>query len=91
MNQSDAELIAIRKASNETLLELTQSLNERGDMQAAIKTLMQSDNMLFTFTQMAVNSPDVMRLVLQAGVASFTNQQAVHAVDAELNQRASRN
>ena len=56
-------------------------------MQAAIKTLMQSDNMLYTFTEMAVKSPDVMRLVLQAGVASLTNQQAVHAVDAKLKQR----
>ena len=47
--------------------------------------------MLETFSELAVNDPDLMRIVLQASVAAPVNVQsveAVDAVDAEMKRRA---
>ena len=49
---------------------------------------MHPDNMLETFSELAVKEPDVMRLVLQASVAALVNVQSVEAVDAEMRRRA---
>ena len=49
---------------------------------------MQPDDMLETFSELAVREPDLMRLVLQASVAALVNAQSVEAVDAELKRRA---
>ena len=44
---------------------------------------MRPDDMLETFSKLAVREPDLMRLVLQASVAALVNVQSVEAVDAE--------
>ena len=49
---------------------------------------MRQDNMLETFSELAVKEPDLMRLVLQACVAALVNVQAVEAVDREVRRRA---
>ncbi len=57
-------------------------------MQNAIARLMRPDDMLETFSELAVKEPDLMRLVLQAGIAALVNVQAVDGADAELKHRA---
>ena len=49
---------------------------------------MRPDDMLETFGELAVKQPDLMRLVLQACVATMVNVQSVEAVGAELKRRA---
>lgn len=49
---------------------------------------MRPDDMLETFSELAVKEPDLMRLVLQASVAATVNVQSIEAVDAELRRRA---
>ena len=48
-------------------------------MQNAIRRLMRPDDMLETFSELAVREPDSMRLVLQASVAAMVNVQSVEA------------
>ena len=48
------------------LTALAERLGERPDMQEAIRILMRPDDMLETFSELAVKEPDMMRLVLQA-------------------------
>jgi len=57
-------------------------------MQNAIARLMRPDDMLETFSELAVKEPDLLRLLLQASVAALVNVQTVSAVDAELKRRA---
>ena len=64
------------------------SLANRPDMQNAITRLMEPDNMLETFYELASAEPDLMRLVLQASVAALINVQALESSNAELKQRA---
>lgn len=61
------------------------ALASRPDMQNAIRRLMRPDDMLETFSELAVKEPDLMRLVLQASVAALVN---VQSVDAEMKRRA---
>ena len=58
------------------------------DMQNAICRLMRPDDILETFSELAVKEPDLMRLVLQASVAALVNVQSVEAVEGELKRRA---
>ncbi len=53
-------------------------------MQNAIRRLMRPDDMLESFSELAVREPDLMRLVLQASVAALVNVQSVEAVEAEM-------
>jgi hypothetical protein len=57
-------------------------------MQNAIRRLMRRDDMVETFSELAVREPDQMRLVLWACVAALVSLQSVEAVDAELKRRA---
>ena len=57
-------------------------------MQNAVRRLMRPDDMLETFSKLAVNETDMMRLVLKACVAALVNVQSVEAVDAEMKRRA---
>ena len=63
-------------------------LASRPDIQKVIRRLMRPDDMLETFSELAVKEPDLMRLVLQASVAAMVNVQSVYAVDADLKRRA---
>ena len=56
-------------------------------MQNAIRRLMRPDDMLETFSELAVIEPDLMRPVLQASVAALVNVQSVEAVDAKMKKR----
>ena len=85
---SAEELRELLQASRQTLTSLVESLANRPDMQNAVRRLMQPDDMLETFSELAVREPDLMRLVLQASVAALVNVQSVEAVDAELKRRA---
>jgi hypothetical protein len=87
-NKSDAELRELLQASRQTLTSLVDSLAHRPDMQNAVRQLMRPDDMLETFSELAVREPDLMRLVLQASVAALVNAQTVEVVSAELKQRA---
>ena len=42
----------------------------------------------YLLSELAVNDPDLMRLVLQVSVAAMVNVQSVEAVDAEMKRRA---
>ena len=85
---SAEELRELLLASRQTLTLLVESLANRPDMQNAIRRLMRPDDMLETFSELAVREPDLMRLVLQASVAALVNVQSVEAVDAEMKRRA---
>ena len=53
---------------------------------------MRPDDMLETFSELAVKEPDLMRFVLQAAVAALVNLQSVEGVEAAMKQEeASRN
>lgn len=79
--KSDGELRALLQASRQMLAALTQSLVDRPDMQEAVSILMRPDDMLETFSGLAVKDPDLMRLVLQASVAALVNVQSVEATE----------
>ena len=49
---------------------------------------MRPDDMLETFSELAVREPDLMRLVLQARVAALVNAQSVETVEAEMKRRS---
>ena len=51
---------------------------------------MSPDDMLETFSELAVKEPDLMRVVLQAAVATMANVQTVEAAIAELKRPAPR-
>ena len=85
---SGEELRELLQASRQTLTSLVESLANRPDMQNAVRRLMRPDDMLETFSELAVREPDLMRLVLQASVAALVNVQSVDAVDAEMKRRA---
>jgi len=87
-DKSDIELRELLQASRQTLTSLIESLSIRPDMQNAVRRLMRPDDMLETFSELAVREPDLMRLVLQASVAALVNAQTVEVVGAELKQRA---
>ncbi len=84
----DDKLRSLLKDAQATLRSLVQSLEHRPDMQHAIRRLMRPDDMLETFSELAVREPDLMRLVLQASVAALVNTQSTMAVEAELKRRA---
>ena len=88
---SDERLREIVTASRQTIASLIESLASRPDMQNAIARLMSPDDMLETFSELAVKDPDLMRLVLQASVAALVNIQAVESGDAELKRRSASN
>ena len=85
---SAEELRELLQASRQTLTSLVESLLNRPDMQNAIRRLMRPDDMLETFSELAVREPDLMRLVLQVSVAALVNVQSLEAVDAEMKRRA---
>ena len=85
---SAEELRELLQASRQTLTSLVESIASRPDMQNAIRRLMRPDDMLKTFSELAVHEPDLMRLVLQASVAALVNVQSVEAVNAEMKRRA---
>ena len=85
---SAEELRELLLASRQTLTSLVESLGNRPDMQNAIRRLMRPDDMLETFSELAVREPDLMRLVLQVSVAALVNVQSLEAVDAEMKRRA---
>ena len=62
--------------------------HQRPDMQEAVRILVRPDDMLETFSELAVNDPDLMRIVLQASVAAPVNVQSAEAVDDELKRPA---
>ena len=52
---------------------------------------MTPDDMLETFSKLAVAEPDLMRVVLQAAVAALVNTQSVMAAETEVKRRAEQN
>ena len=49
---------------------------------------MRPDDMLETFSELAVKKPNLMRLVLQASVAALVKVQSVDVVDGEMKRRS---
>ena len=92
MNElTDQQLMAAQTEADSTLQGLVDALENRPDMQDAIRQLMTPDDMLETFSALAVKEPDLMRLTLQASVAALVNVQTVRAATAELKRRAEGN
>jgi hypothetical protein len=60
----------------------------RPDIVQSVRRSLRPDDMLETFSELAVKEPDLMRLTLQASVAALVNVLSVEAVDAELKVRA---
>ena len=89
-NVPDSELRTLLQQSRRMLTSLSERLTNRPDMQNAIRRLMRPDDMLETFSELAVKEPDLMRLVLQASVAALVNVQSVEVVDGEMKRRAVR-
>lgn len=87
-SKSDDQLRILLHQSRAVLTSLVQSLHDRPDMQNAVRGLMRPDDMLETFSELAVKEPDLMRLVLQASVATLVNVQSVEAAEAEMKRRA---
>lgn len=85
---SDDQLRELLTTSRQTLNSLVMNLTNHPDMQNAVARLMPPDDMLETFRELAVQEPDLMRLVLQANFAALLNVQSVEAVDAEFRRRA---
>ena len=81
----DDRLRAMLYQSRQMLTSLVESLGNRPDMQNAVRRLMRADDMLETFSELAVKEPDLMRLVLQASVAALVRGTAM----ATINQWAS--
>ena len=61
----DSELRTLLQQSRQVLTSLVQSLADRPDMQEAVRILMRPDDMLETFSELAVKEPDLMRLVFR--------------------------
>lgn len=55
---------------------------------AKMAALMRADELLETFSTLAVKDSDLLRLVLQASVAALENIQSVKAVKAAMKRRA---
>ncbi len=83
----DSELRTLLQQSRQVLTTLVDSLSSRPDMQEAICILMRPDDMLETFSKLAVQEPDLMWLVLHAAVAGLVNVQSVEAIEGELKRR----
>lgn len=82
------ELRALLSQSRQTLSSLAESVQYRTDMHSVIRSLMSRDGMLESFTELVTTEPDLMRLVLQASVATLVNFQTLHALDSEIKRRA---
>lgn len=67
---------------------LVDGLADRRGTQNAIRRLMRPDDMLVTFSELAVKVANLMRPVLQASVATLINGQSWEAFDAEMMRRA---
>ena len=67
---------------------MAESLANQPDMHNAVRRLMRPDDMLETFSELAVKEPDLMRLTLQASVAAILNTQSMMAADDEIQRRA---
>ena len=87
-NVPDSELRTLLQQSRQVLTSLVQRLDNRPDMQLAIRILMRSEDLLETLSELAVKQSDLMRLVLQASVAALVNVQSVEAAEGELKRRA---
>ena len=87
-NKTDDELREVFESSSQILASLVDSLGDRPYMQEAIRRLMSPDDMLETFSELAVKEPDLMRLTLQASVAALVNAQSMMASDDEIQRRA---
>ena len=87
-NVPDSELRTLLQQSRQVLTSLVQRLDNRPDVQNAVRILMRPDDILETFSELAVKEPDLMRLVLQASVAALVNVQSVEAVGGEMKRRA---
>lgn len=86
-DKSNAELLALQQQSKDVLSALVESLEERMDMQGAIKVLMQPEDLLEKFSQLGVEDPDLARLVLEAGIAALVTTQGLKAIEVEQKRR----
>lgn len=86
--ETDEEIRGILQESRRRMTYLVDSLREHPDIQPAIVRLQDQDDMLLTFSGLAIENPDTMRLLLQAALAALTNVMAVSATDKEMQWRA---
>jgi len=72
----------------ETISSALDALSRRPDMEAAIRDLMRSHDAMETFCERSLREPDMMRLVLMAGISALVNVRSVQSIEAELKRRA---
>lgn len=68
--------------------ERSRCLSRRPDMESAIRELMSSHDAMETFCERSLEEPDMMRLVLVAGVSALVNTKSIQALEAELKRRS---
>ena len=88
---STDQLLKDQAEADSTLASLVDAPSERPDMQQVLRKLMSPDDMLEMFSQQAVADPDLMRVTLQASVATLINLHTQRAATAELKRRAEGN
>jgi hypothetical protein len=88
---STDQLLKVQAEADSTLTSLVDTLSERPDMQQVLRKLMSPDDMLETFSEQAIADPDLMRVTLQASVATLINLHTHRAATAELKRRAEGN
>lgn len=78
------ELRRLQCQSRQTLEPLAENITSRPEIQHVIRRLMSPEDTLATFSQLALNEPDLMRLVLQASVAALVNFHVVESDNLEI-------
>ncbi len=84
----DDRLRSAHQDSRQTLQSVLDALSRRPDMEAAIRDLMLSHDAMETFCERSLEEPDMMRLVLMAGISALVNVRAVQAIEDEMKRRS---
>ncbi len=90
-SQTTAELQTLLSSCTDVLTSVIESLEQRPDIQEAIRQLMTPGDALEAFSAIGVAEPDLARVTLQAAVAALVNAQSIAAIESELARRAANN
>ncbi len=83
---SDVQLQRLRASCEDVLKSVVECLQDRPDMNAAIRRMMTSDDIERSLAD--ISDAELRQQILQASVASMVNLQSLAAIDAEIERRA---
>lgn len=92
MNQnpeSNEQLREMVQGSRRNMESLVAHIWGRPELRDVIHRLVNAEDMLLEFSQLAIDDPDLMRQVLAGAIAALTNTQCVATINVELKRRAS--